>query len=49
MGIPFSQIADSGLNTREFTNEELQVLNKLMQWVFSGRLPSDRMSEVFNP
>jgi len=49
MGIPFSQIADSGLNTRELTNEELQVLNKLMQWVFSGRLPSDRMSEVFNP
>jgi hypothetical protein len=49
MGIPFSQIADSGLNTREFTNEELQVLNKLLQWVFSGRLPSDRMSEVFNP
>jgi hypothetical protein len=49
MGIPFSQVADSGLNTREFTNEELQVLNKLLQWVFSGRLPSDRMSEVFNP
>ena len=49
MGIPFSQIADSGLNTRELTNEELQVLNKLMQWVFSGRLPSDRVSEVFNP
>ncbi len=49
MGIPFSQIADSGLNTREFTNEELQVLNKLLQWIFSGRLPSDRMNEVFNP
>jgi hypothetical protein len=49
MGIPFSQIADSGLITRELTNEELQVLNKLMQWVFSGRLPSDRMSEAFNP
>lgn len=49
MGIPFSQVADSGFKTREFTNEELQVLNKLLQWVFSGRLPSDRMSEVFNP
>jgi hypothetical protein len=49
MGIPFSQVADSGLNTREFTNEELQVLNKLLQWIFSGRLPSDRMNEVFNP